>query len=160
MSRVPNDIETVLDDIETFLKANLNTQIAALNTEKADSITLDTVASDAYILQSLNNTVTNFNPWVFYGIETTKSDGKGPSTAVTYVINVIIALTDNGNDTNIGRRMLRYSRVLKDLFETNWRIISDRLTFTVESLEPISFKLQNNTASYMAVGVQLETTLA
>lgn len=156
-----HDIEEVLGDIETFLKANLNTEITNLNTEKADSITLATVSSSAYFMQSLNNEIVNHNPFIFYGISQVQSRSIGSATAKTYNIQVVLVIID-GQQVDIGKRLLRYSRVLSDLFERSW----DRITkigigkFQVTSLEPIAFQLVNSSDAYRAVGVELSFTMA
>lgn len=155
------DIEKILDDIDTFLKANLNTQIAALNTEKGDSISLTTVDSDSYFYQSLNNKVANADPFVFYGVVDSVSEPAGPVTGVTYTIQVVIAKVDSGNDPDIGKRILRYGRVLKDLFENKWSSVSGSAKFEVSSLQPAGFDgLLNNSAKYRVVGVNLQTSIA
>lgn len=149
------DVETVLDSIETFLKANLNTQIGLMNTEKGGSIVLKTVANEAYIFQSLNNEAANFNPFVFFGVESSTTEGIGPVTAKRYTANAIIVLSDDGNDTDVGRRVLRYGRVFEDLFNANYDKIQKELKFEVKSLEPITFQLINSNDTYRAVGVEL-----
>ena len=152
------DIETVLDDIETFLKANLNTQIATLNSEKSDSITLADIGSDAYLLQKLNNQFSNFKQFIFYGLARTSAEGVGPATIRKLSFSVIIIVAEDENSQDIVKRMLRYGRVLKDLFEKNYNKISKRVIFKIDLMEPVSFKLKELTAEYNAVGVELTTT--
>lgn len=154
------DIEDVLDDIETFLKANLNTKIGEVNTEKGDGITLLTIDSGAYFLQSMANTVANFNPFVFYGISETRSEGIGPGTAKFYFVDVIIVVTDSGNDPDIGRKVLRYNKALVELFENNYARVSGSDRLEVQSLEPVVFQLINSEDVYRAAGVRLEVVLA
>lgn len=160
-----HDPETIIRDIETFLKANLNTQIASMNTEKSDSITLDTVSSDAYIIQSMSTQVANFNPFVFIRLFEDESDGIGPYTAENLLFDAVICFTvgqNEGEDT--GYRLLRYLRIMKDLFEANFNKISGRFQFKVQALEPTSFQLvdgeQFSNDMYHAVGVRLSTAIA
>ncbi len=42
-----NDVEDLLDSIKTYVMANLNTTIDAIDTEKADSITLENITADS-----------------------------------------------------------------------------------------------------------------
>jgi hypothetical protein len=150
------DIETVLNSVETFLKANLNAEITAMNTKKADAITLASVDSDAYFLQSLNNRIANFNPFVFYGVEALKAEaGIGPATKTVYSLNVVIVLADAGEDIDVDRRMFRYGKVLSDLFHKNWSRITRSDTVEIESREPVRFKLLNSSDDFRAVGVIL-----
>lgn len=153
------DVETILDQIETFLKANLGTKIVEINTEKADGITLATVDTDAYFMQTLNNKITNYNPFIFYGVADSNSEGIGPATSRRYTFNVVIVAIDSGQDDNIGRIMLRYNRIFRELFEKNWAEISRSDRFEVKSLEPIGFKLLNSSDDYRATGVELDLTI-
>ena len=54
------DEEQMIRDIETTFKAKLNDEIAVINAEKADSLTLDTIASDKYIFETLDKRVQNY----------------------------------------------------------------------------------------------------
>ena len=155
-----HDIETMADDIETFLKANLNTEIGNVNTEKADSITLKTVDSGAYIFQFLNNKVSNFSPFVFYmSMDPESVEGIGPSTGRTLKFLIVICLPQSENDQDNPRVMLRYGRSLQIVFEQNYDRISRHATFKVDTLSPVSFKLSTveGTEEYNAVGVVLST---
>lgn len=153
------DVESILDDILSFLQANLNTKITEVNTEKGDGIEMDTVGSTAYLMQTLNDTIANFDPFVFYGVVDSNSDGVGPATSKTYIFNVVIVKVDSGQSLNLDRVMLRYNRVFVELFEKNWDKISKSDKFEVQSLEPISFRLLNNSDDYRATGVELRLTI-
>lgn len=153
------DIESILSDIETHLKANLNTRIAALNTEKNDSIVLKTVSDNAYFFQTLNDSLANYNPFLFYGLANVAGEGIGPGVVKTLTIQVIICIEDRGEDLFIGKRMLRYSRVLEDLFNSGWAKIKPYSTFKINSLVPVALTLMNSQHPYRAVGIDLITTL-
>lgn len=151
------DLENILDDIETLLKAQYNTKLTAIDTEKADGITLAPVATGAYFMQTLNNTVANFNPFIFYGVEQIEPrDGIGPATASRYLFNIVLALADGGNDPDYARRLFRYSRALQEVFEENFAKISHSSKFRIETLEPVPLKLINSSQPYRAVGVKLD----
>jgi hypothetical protein len=154
-----HDPETYLLAIETFLKANLNTEIANLNTEKNDSITLMTIVSDAYFLQTLNDTVANYNPHILIGLDDIGSSGIGPGTVKTLTFSIIIILEDRGEDLLIGRRMLRYGRVLEDLLNRSFNKIIPHATFKINSLVPIAITSVNSNDPYRAVGAQIVTAL-
>jgi hypothetical protein len=152
------DAESLLSDIETFLKANLNTKISAITTEKNDGITLRTVDSGAYFFQVLDDKIANFNPIVVYGLTDWQSDGIGPANAEKVAIEIAIILTDDSQDANIGKKMLRYHRALTELFNENWAKIRSSLKLKITSLPPITIGL-NGQENARAVGIRVEADL-
>ena len=154
------DFEDILDDIETVLAANLNTKIGLLNTEKNDGITIPTIKDQAYFLQSLDDSVANFDPFVIYGLEDIEVIEPGVGrTAEKIFIYVIIVISDNGR-LNLNKILFRYSRILKEIFKTNFqnKNISNRLI--VNRLSPVPFSALDGSETYKAIGVMLETVLA
>ena len=149
------DPETYLLSIETYLKAHLNTQIGTLNTEKNDSIVLKTISTNAYYLQTLNDTTVNYNPHILIGLDDIASQGIGPGTVKTMTFTVVIIAEDRGEDLFIGRRMLRYGRVLEDLLNSGFNKIIPHATFKINSLVPIAITSVNSNDPYRAVGVQI-----
>lgn len=154
------DIETLLLRIETYLKANLNTAITALNTEKNDSLVLAQVVDDAYFLQSFNQRIANYDPHILIALDDVQGSGIGPGVAKTLVFTVVLILADtNDMDLMIGIRMLRYGRVLEDLFNRGFSKILPSANFKVNSLVPIAFTSLNSNDPYRAVGVEVVTVL-
>jgi hypothetical protein len=153
------DSEEYLLKIQNFLQANLNTEIGNLNTEKNDSIVLKTISNDAYFLQTLNDTVANYNPHILISLDDIGSSGIGPGTLKTLTFSIIVILEDRGEDFFIGRRMLRYGRVLEDLLNRSFNKIIPHATFKINSLVPIAITSVNSNDPYRAVGAQIVTAL-
>lgn len=153
------DPETYLLSIQTFLKANLNTEIASLNLEKNDTLVLKTISTDAYFLQSFNNTVSNYDPHILIGIDDITGSGIGPGVVKTLTFSIVIIVEDRGEDLFAGVRMLRYGRVLEDLLNRSFNKIIPHATFKINSLVPISITSVNSNDSYRAVGVQIVAEL-
>lgn len=153
------DPESYLLAIETHLKANLNTEIASLNSEKNDSIVLKTIVSEAYFLQTLNDTVANYNPHILIGLDDIQGNGNGPGTLKVLTFTIVIILEDRGEDLFIGRRMLRYGRVLEDLLNRSFNKIIPHATFVINSLVPIAITSVNSNDPYRAVGAQIVASL-
>jgi len=147
------DLESFVRDIETMLKANLNAQITAINAEKGD-FSLLTVADTAYIFQTLDDKVVSYSPCVFYYVDTIVSEGVGPATSESISIEIVVILSDT-KDGKTQYRLLRYLRVLKDLFNIKWNAIHSSKKIKVESLVPIQFALQNSSKFVHAIGVKL-----
>jgi hypothetical protein len=154
------DIESYLRQINTYLQANLNTQIASLNSEKNDSLVLKSISTDAHFVQTLNDKVANYNPYILIGVDDIgQSAGIGPATMKPLTFSVVIVLQDSIEDLEIGYRCLRYLRVLEDLFNNGFNKILPHVTFKVNSLVPIAITAVNSNDPYRAVGVQLVTNL-
>lgn len=157
------DIERFCAEVETFLKANLNTKLAALDAEKADSITLKTLPTAAYFFQTLGDKIANYDPFLFYGIDSMRvrdGQGIGPATAKDYTIHVVVVIQDNGNDPNIVKRLLRYQRALWEIFEVDWATLRHGVKLRIGGLVPIALELLNRSAPDRAIGISLEVTLA
>lgn len=156
------DLEILLEDIETLIKANLNTKIAALNSEKNDSITLATVDSEAYFFQSLDGKQINYTPFVAYGISGfDEPDGNGHYGAaeIKVSIDVVICLEDVGQDVNITKRMLRYQRLLKEIIEYNFDGLTSGVKLSVQNQLPIDIALLNSSHTHKAIGITIHAIL-
>lgn len=152
------DAEDILVEIQTYLQANLNTKIAEINSEKNDSITLNSVSTDAYFLQTLNDSIANFDPYILIGLDDMPSVGIGPATLKTLTFTVVLVLADT-QDLLIGRRMLRYGRALEEIFNEGFQRILPFVSFKVNSLVPIAITSVNSNDPYRAVGVEVVTAL-
>jgi hypothetical protein len=144
------DIESFISDLDTFLKANLNTQLTVIDAEKNDGITLPPVGADAYFFQTLNDTVTNYNPFVFYGVDQVEAEGVGPATRRAYSVDVVLCFTDSGGDAPnvVVKKLFRYARALEEIFLSNWDKMGRAPKIKVKSLVPVSFKFVNSSEGF------------
>lgn len=152
------DSEQFYKDIETVLKANLNTQLSAIDTEKGD-FTLAPVDTDAYIFQTMNETVANYNPFLFFGESEAVAEGIGPHTKEELTCMVLIVL-EVRNDATSGFRLQRYRRALKKVFENNWNSVNKHVKLTVKSISPEPFGQTNSGDLVVAIGVTVEGSFA
>lgn len=157
MAKPKYDLETFLRDVELFMKTKLNDKIDEINLEKGD-FNLKHVVDKAYIFQTLTEKVNNYSPTIFYHVEDIQSDGIPSSTAELYSIEVVIILSDS-QDKLVSYKLLRYLRVLKELFNDNFNSIKYNRKVIVESLTPISFALQNTSNYVDAIGVKISTSI-
>lgn len=153
------DIEQYLLNIKAYLLANLNTYITALNSEKNDTVVLATLDSAAYFLQTFNGTIANYNPHMFIGVSDIQSQGIGPGTLKQLTFDVILIFEDRVQDIDVGIRLLRYGRILEEIFNRGFQKIMPGATFKVNSLVPISIVSVNTNDPYRAVGVQVVAAL-
>lgn len=153
------DVETILKNIEDFLKEKLNDKIQAINLEKNDGITLKGIDPGAFIFQSLDEFPVNFNPVLYFGIESVDTQAEYGATAKTIKIEISVILSDS-YDRTLFSRLFRYQRAIEETFVENYVTINRmREKVKVTSLEPIAFKVQNSTSEFKAIGVIIELNL-
>ena len=152
------DIETIASDIETVLKTYLNTRLASINAEKNDGLECLDVADAAYFFQDLNDDLTNYDPFILYGVNAIvpQSDYGRCSQDITYSVTVILA--DNAQD-GLSKIMLRYGRALKEIFEENWYLVNNGIKLKVNSLTPVDLEGLNTSTRYKAIGITLEANI-
>lgn len=153
------DFEDILAGVKTIMVDDLNAKTAAITAEKGDGIVIPDVESNAYFMQSMNDRAANFDPIIVYGIEDIENTSNGPQNAEKIFISAVVLLTDNGRE-NINEIMFRYSRALKEIFEDNWQKLksSDRIVVNRSTVVP--FTALDSSATYKAVGIEIEINLA
>lgn len=150
------DIEVLVGQVAAYMIANFNTKVAAINSEKADALSIKTVSDGAYFIQTLNENVANYDPYVFIGVmDPVGGESNGFESSQIVPINVALAIADSGTDPNLWRKLYRYQRALKEMFENDWNK-SNSTRFKVRAYFlpiPVQYKVQQ-------VGVELEATFA
>lgn len=154
-----NDFEEILDSIKTIVSDNFNAKLSTISTEKGDGVILPSVNSNAYFFQSLDDSAANFDPFIVYGIVDIESTNMGPSVSEKIMISVVIVLSDNGR-LDINRIMFRYSRALKEIFQDNWQIHNSSSKININSSTVVPFDALDSSATYKAIGIELEVTLS
>lgn len=160
------DAENLLHDLKAILVANLNTYIAAIESEKvAQGLPATNLASvdttNGYFEQNWSDGILNITPAIFYGIEDVRTEGYGPVTSQLYKVWVEIVLVDTQVDKLMTSRIHRYSRAIKDVLEDNWDKLPSASKTKIETIRPLSFKLDLNSSEEIRVGgVSIITSLA
>lgn len=153
------DIESFLDDVLQHMKDKLPTKLESITTEKDDGIVLDPVLDEAFFLQTMDGEITNYDPFIVYGIDDVSVEGIGPMSSKSYKISILVVKSDNGLDTNITKRMLRYLRALEEIFQDSFAEIGNKVKLRVNSY-PIEITRLNETNQYRVTGVSIEMELA
>lgn len=154
------DAEEVSRAIIAYLVANLNTRITALNAEFNDDIVLKTLSDDAFFFQTMNDKVANYDPYCLLSLDDIQGEGIPSASSELLVFSCGIVLQDAGQDLSIGYRLLRYGRVLRELFNNGYSKILPHVTFTIQSLRPVVIPSPNSNDLFRAVGVQLMAPIA
>jgi hypothetical protein len=154
-----HDFEELLEDVKNIVINNFNNKLTALSTEKNDGIILPELNANAFFLQSLNDSIANFDPFIAYGIENIVPSNNGPQNSERIFISVVIVLSDNGRN-NINQIMFRYSRAMKEIFEDNWQIANSSTRIGISRSTVVPFEALDSSATYKAIGIELELNLA
>jgi hypothetical protein len=159
------DTEDLLESILGVMTSGLNTKITEIETEKiaaGKGLTpgLVAIASDAYYLQTWTDKILNNKVGIFYGIEDVQTQDGGGAAAKTYKIFCEVVLVDNGQTNDTSKRIARYSRALEEIF---LKAFADAVAYgkvKIDSVRPISFKLELDSDEEIKVGgVSLTITL-
>ncbi len=153
------DIEKFCVDLGAFLLANLSSKLSSISSEKGDGVALNAPVAGAYFFQTMNNAEANYDPYLFYGITNVNTLSQHGASAKTYEIQIMIVVADEGGDTKIANRMLRYLRGLEELMNENYSSVSGGLKITVKSLVPIPLTDINTEKAYRCVGVSIDVTI-
>ncbi len=153
------DFENVLDDVKSILSSNLNTKIAEINAEKNDGITMPTINNNAYFFQTLDERVTNFDPFLVYSIDTLEGENDYGRSQMNILINNILIIADNGKDS-INRILFRYLRALNEIWKENFQSTSFSNRYKISSFTPVPFESLDTSTKYKGIGVIIETNMA
>lgn len=161
MATAKVDFESIADAVKAYLQAKLNTKLAEIDAEKNDGITLATIPATAYFFDYLGSEEVNQPVFVLYGVSRMEPVSRSVQAVATRVtMQVAVVLTDSGNDREVLKRLLRYQRALREVFETGWNSVSGSLKFEVGSLAPYGLDLLNRGADDRIIGITLEYCLA
>ena len=106
------DLESFMVELETLVKANIQTYMTAVNTDKGDSL-LGSFQADSYSVWNLSD----IQPYPMSFLQFVSGDPQvvnanpGYNHALIYPIRLMCFIQDTG-DGNIGKRKARMNRVL------------------------------------------------
>lgn len=167
------DVENLLSDIRAILIANLNASIVAVEAEKiaqglpvTNIKAVDTsIGADGlergYFEQDWSDKILNTSPAIWYGIEAMPPVGIGPATQTEFKIFIDVVHVDSGQDTLRNKRTNRYTRAIRDVIEANWDRLPGGTKTKIETIQPIAFKINEDSSEEVRVGgVAITTAIA
>lgn len=156
MAAIKYDIEKLIYEIRDLLKDELNDQIQAVFDEKDDGLTYLQLNSAAYAVQSMDDSVANYDIFCFIQVLDIQATGQGPMTAKDLSISTTLIVSGGANQKDATRRMFRYGRALEQTFQDNWdRIGSHRIKFKIQTIPPQDYVDLNGSKSFKTVSVVL-----
>lgn len=160
------DIESIVKEVRGILDSKLNTKISEVENSKASEGAplpggLAIIHPEAYYEQSWSDSIINRAPAIFYGVEDVQATGIGPSTIEVVTLFVAIILVDSGMDVHTSKRIHRYSRALKEVFQENYDKFASSGQFKIATIRPESYRLNLDTSEEIKVGgVTIQTAIA
>jgi hypothetical protein len=154
------DIEKLLTDFQTFLVANLSAKLAAITTEKGDSLTLAVPVSGAYFIQTMKDKEAVYDPYVHIAAVDVENIPAQGALAKIYTVNIMIVVADEGQDPNLVKRMFRYLRALEELFTQNFTATRADVKLLVDSIVPVPLTEFGSGNFFKATGVSIRVALA
>lgn len=153
------DIELLLDQVKSVMKDNLNTKLTEVSNDKDDGIELAILKDGAYFLQTLDDGIANYDPYIAYGVTDIQTVSIGPQSADKIFVSIVLVLADNGV-TDLIKRLFRYQRALKEIFEENWQFHNTSSKINVNSSTVVPLESLDSSAQYKAIGIDIELNLA
>lgn len=152
------DKEDLLFDIVSVFQNNLNTRISAINTEKNDNLTLETLSSGAYFVQEAGETSLNFSPYLFFYLSLPETESIESSSVDKFSVMVLIVFQDEANSNfELIRKLLRYQRAMKETVENNFSITAGSNRIKVAGVEPVIIRDQDSSRLIKTCGIEIET---
>lgn len=134
------DAEALLNDLENIIKQNLNNKIAEIQAEKeallgSSNFNVPSVDENAYF-DTLDGRESNWNPYVYYGVGDNSPIEIASAEASELSLFFTVVLTNDANDPNVYRKMLRYIRALQEVVSENFDEIAEASNFKITTLTP------------------------
>lgn len=150
-------LENFIYDLETYIKANLNTKLTEINAENSDSL-LSLFDASAYFVQTLDDRVTNWSQFVFIQAGNPALDqAEFGGLALTYPIGVYLMLPSDNLDEKNARRIFRFAEALQDVILSGfWSVAKKK--FKVQGVDAMALVELNATRSMISTGITLEAS--
>jgi hypothetical protein len=150
------DIEKVEELLINFVKNNLTTKLAEIDSEKNDGIVLSGIPTAAYF-DTFTSEINNVENFIYYTINDVTTDGIGPSTASTFSMFIVVYSPENFNSENSTwrKKSFRYSRAIQEIIQENSKDVGAISQLTISIIIPQAFALNEDSPIYKVGGVSL-----
>lgn len=150
------DIETFIDELVVYLKANLNTNITAMNTAKGDSL-LSAIDSDAYFINTFHDSMQAYDDFIFIQELSDAVQGNGPETLDVYTYEVLIISSIRAEAKGLmSQRNYRYRKVLEATLKAGWNEINKRVKTEIVGKSIVETAINSVDINHSAASIQIE----
>lgn len=156
------DIEIIETKLLELVQAKLPSKLSEIDTEKNDGITLEVPAGDQYFNSTdIDEEVINQDLLVKYGLVESSAISISSATSEENDYIFLIYLTDlNAPQGILRKRLFRYIRAFKEIFEENFNAFPFLSNFTIKVIAPALWQDNEQSPAYKVGGVYIETSLA
>lgn len=152
------DIEEFIDELEQLIKDDLNTKIAAIDSEKADGITTAPIPDAAISYTLLENVITNYKASMLIRLMSVATESALSANADTWTIELAVIIPDT-YDINTPKRLFRYQRALVEIVQEKFSFTRTKAKVEVAGLAPVDFRIQSSDDNHKAIGIEIRTTI-
>lgn len=156
------DIEIVENKLLDLVKTKLSAKLSEIETEKDDGVTLE-VPTDAQYFNGtdIDEEIVNQELIVRYGLVESSVISISSATAEENNYIFLIYLTDlNAPQGEMRKKLFRYTRALKEIFEENFDKFSFLSRLDIKIIAPALWRENDASPVYKVGGVYIETSLA
>jgi hypothetical protein len=156
MSAAKIDVETAIYNILSIFQTNLNNKLDSINTEKNDGISCQHVdPSIGYAILTLEEKIMNVDPLIFIFIEDILTVSRGPASESNVSLVIVVVKEDDGSDTQIQKKMLRYMRACSEVIEDNFSDLLSGGLLELRNLGPRFLQGLNTSKPFRGAGVAI-----
>jgi len=156
------DEEYMIKDAATLFKTKLNTEIALINAEKADSLVLDEISSDKYIFETLDERALNIKGFfIIYGfLDTPLREANINNVIEDVTMYFHVCTFDNGevDRSKTLYKLLRYRRALKQVIMKNTDVFRNYAKPLVAGLKPDALPYSKNFV-ILHIGIDIKASV-
>lgn len=156
------DIELVETKLLTLVKAKLPAKLTEIETDKGDGLTLDVPTDSQYYNSTdIDEEVINQSPLIKYGVVINDVVSISAATAEDNTYMFLIHFDDlNETQGVVRKKLLRYSRAFKEIFEENFKAFSFLSSLQIQTIAPHLWRENERSPVYKVAGVYIQTSLA
>jgi len=156
------DLEKLESDLLALVKSKMAVKLSEIEADKGDSITLEVPADDQYFNSTdIDEEIVNQVLMVRYGIEESDAISISSATSQESTVSFLVYLNELNQARGVLRKKIfRYGRALKEIFEENFRDLSFVSNMNIEVVSPMEWRENESSPAYKVGGVFIKATLA
>lgn len=149
------DAECFRDTLISLLQAKLPGKITSINTEKDDDNDLPDIGNDRYFWYT-DAQENGYKAFIVYEYENAPGDNISARMATEITMNFFVVFVYNQNGKSFEDRLLRFSRIMKEIFNEGFDGNASHSHLEVSQLYPTEVYNQKQDVWWKMAGVQVK----